>query len=116
MELKVTCCSCGLQFSFIRPLDNKTGLYICDKCSEKSRKKDFIKKAGELLAIAKPNLIKTEYQIGKEIENTVEWDRIISDEEYAVVTCENGYRYFVNITANSFCAIAEAIFHDMVYK
>jgi len=79
-------------------------------------KKEFVNQCGKLLMIAKPNLISTTYMQGNEIKTAKEWDKIVSDAEYAVVACENGYHYYIDITANSLCAIAEAIFKAMAYK
>lgn len=77
--------------------------------------KEFVQKCGELLVIAKPHLVKAEYKLGSEIPSS-SFKRIIPDAEYAVVTCENGHTYEIDITANSLNSIAEAIFHATAYK
>ena len=64
---------------------------------------EFVAKCGELLAIAKPHLVKCEYFTRYE-------------EEFVQVTCENGHKYEINITANSLAAIAYQIFNEMRFK
>lgn len=78
-------------------------------------KRDFVTTCGELLRIAKPNLINREYKFGREITPT-QFKKFISDDEYAVVTCENGCKYYVNITADTLMAIVLDIFRAMEHK
>jgi hypothetical protein len=73
----------------------------------------------ETLRAAKPNLVRCEYMLGAEANyRAVELDNslCIDDFEYVVVTCENRYRYFVNVSANSLIAIATAVLEAMMYK
>ena len=83
-------------------------------------KQEFVYKLSELLTIAKPNLIKCEYVLGKDIvrdESDIAFDKhYIGNDEYIIVTCENGYSYKINVSCNSLAAIAEAVFSSMVYK
>ena len=75
----------------------------------------FIHKCGELLHVAKSNLISCELKLGKEIlEN--KFETYLSDDEYVLVTCENGYQYVLPIEGNSLCSIAETIFRSMMHK
>lgn len=82
-------------------------------------KKEFVTKLGELLAIAKPNLVKCELVKGNEIEVSElnkAYERYMPDDDYVLVTCENGYSYKINVTANSLSAIAQEVFTKMAYK
>ena len=65
--------------------------------------KEFVEKLGELLTMAKPHLVKCE---------------LIEDDcdKYVVVTCETGYQYKIDVTANSAAATAAAVFHQMTFK
>jgi hypothetical protein len=78
-------------------------------------RQDFVTKCGELLRIAKPHLVGCEYKIGKDLPQT-ELTKVIETDEYAVITCENGCTYNVNITADSLMLIAIDIFQAMEYK
>lgn len=78
-------------------------------------KKEFVNKCGELLRIAKPHLVSAEYRIGAEMPKS-KFTRYVQDDEYVLITCENGFTYGVNITANSLNAIAEEIFRAMSNK
>ena len=78
-------------------------------------KKEFVEKCGELLSVAKPHLIKTELKLGKEIEAN-QYEKYLPEEEYAVITCQNGYTYKLPIAATSLCGIAATIFGKMAHK
>ena len=78
--------------------------------------KEFVHKCGEILSAAKPHLKSCEYKNGAEITDATEFDRIVKDDDYVVVTCENGYKYYVDVSGSSLCAIAEAIFSKMAHK
>jgi metal-dependent hydrolase (beta-lactamase superfamily II) len=92
--------------------------------NEKTNKTEFIKKCGELLVLAKPNLISCEYKLGKDIELTSVEKSLkdmkkfgyMNDDEFVVVNCDNGYRYVLNVTGCSHGAIAETIFSKMACK
>ena len=102
-------------------------MQINDKCY--LEKKIFVTRLGELLYMAKPNLVKCEFKLGSELptekryiteetpEGTtfhqIDWQ---PDGEWVVVTCANGYEYKINISGNSLAAIAEAVFSAMVCK
>ncbi len=76
---------------------------------------EFVTKCGELLAIAKQHLIKCEYKLGKELpESKIE--RYIPNDEYVLITCENGATYVRPIEGNSLIGIANEIFSSMTYK
>jgi hypothetical protein len=87
---------------------------------------EFVFKVGELLAIAKPNLmycmLETGADIVREHAGDPTWSQrhpqIVASEydEWVVVTCENGYKYFVPVSANSLAAIASAVFEYTMYK
>jgi hypothetical protein len=78
-----------------------------------------VQKCGELLKIAKPHLIATKLVLGKDIhvsEIKKPYERYVPDDEYVVVTCENGYSYKLPVEGNSLCAIASEIFNKMTHK
>ena len=80
---------------------------------------EFVKKCGELLNIAKPNLVSCELKLGKDIIDIPAkfgHPTIAPDEEYVVVTCENGYTYNLCVEMNSLCAIASEVFSKMLHK
>ena len=89
-------------------------------------KAEFVTKLGELLYDAKPNLISCKLATGAQIiadcDNEYYFRQLHKEvlpeiySEYVVITCENGYQYFVNVTANSLAAIAEEVFTKMVSK
>lgn len=83
-------------------------------------KAEFVEKCGEVLAIAKPNLVRCEYRMGKDIEPTATdkfvGQKFLDKDEYVVVTCDNGYKYYLLVTANSLSAIAREIFNSMAHK
>lgn len=79
------------------------------KCNERDGeimigKPEFAQAVGELLRLAKPNLVKCEYE------------QTDNDKEYVKVICDNGHCYCVNITGDSLCAIAEDVFDAMSGK
>jgi len=78
-------------------------------------KQDFADKCGELLTMAKPHLVKCEYRLGKDILPT-QFRQVPDDGEYVVVTCENGYQYYISVTADSLSAIMIDIFTAMMNK
>ncbi|MEF9983755.1 MAG: hypothetical protein RR806_07510 [Oscillospiraceae bacterium] len=67
-------------------------------------KPEFVQAVGELLRLAKPNLVKCEYE------------EAVKGKENVKVTCDNGHCYYVNITGDSLCAIAEDVFDVMSGK
>ena len=73
-----------------------------------NEKKEFVAKLSECLNMAKPHLT-CEYKLGEEIDK-------LNGCEYVVVTCANGYQYFVNVSCNSLAAIGEEVFRAMVCK
>lgn len=75
-------------------------------------KKEFVDALSPILTMAKPNLIQAEYMKGEDIESL----RLNPDDEFVVITCENRHRYYVNVTANSFIAIAHQVFREMESK
>ena len=89
-------------------------------------KKEFVIKLGELLRIAKPNLVSCKLATGAQIiadcDNEYYFRQLHKEvlpdvySDYVVITCENGYQYFVNVTANSLAAIASAVFEYAMYK
>ena len=90
-----------------------------------NNKREFVEKLSEVLTMAKPHL-RCEYVLGKDIPLT-DKDILIaeihgvdrpydSDGDYVLVHCDNGYRYEINVSGNSLCAIAEDVFSQMVCK
>lgn len=89
-------------------------------------KKEFVTRLGYLLRDAKPNLVSCKLATGAQIiadcDNEYYFRQLHRDivpdvyAEYVVITCENGYQYFVNVTANSLAAIASAVFEYTMYK
>lgn len=95
-----------------------------------TQKKEFVDELGKLLTMAKPHLVKCEFKLGEELPTEkryvtrelksgsvaytpIDWQ---PDGEWVVITCENGYQYKINVTANSLAAVAEAVFCAMVCK
>ena len=68
-------------------------------------KKNFVAKLSEALNLAKPHLT-CEFKLGEEIDKS-------PSNEYVVVTANNGYQYFVNVTADSLALIGEEVFKAM---
>jgi len=75
---------------------------------------EFVRKLGELLNMAKPNLVSCELKQGKDISD--EWETFVPEDEYVVVTCENGCTYKICVEANSLCGIANDVFSKMLYR
>ncbi len=71
-------------------------------------KKEFVSKLNEAFSFAKPHLT-CEYFIGEEIGKE-------DGGEYVVVTARNGYKYFINVTADSLALIGEEVFKAMMGK
>ena len=71
-------------------------------------KKNFVAKLSEALNLAKPHLT-CEFKLGEEIDK-------VPSCEYVIVTAHNGYKYFINVTANSLALIGEEIFKAMCGK
>ena len=93
------------------------------------RNKQFVVELGKLLNMAKPHLVSCEYKLGEEFpvrnryqEQLVKGEFVITpipyqpEGEFVIVTCKNGYKYEVNVTACSLAAIAEEVFRAMVSK
>jgi hypothetical protein len=90
--------------------------YQPDKINDR---KHFVERCGELLRIAKPHLISCELVYGKDIfvnEIKKQYERYVPNDEYVVVTCENGYSYKLPVEGNSLIAIANEIFGSMAHK
>ena len=80
---------------------------------------EFVSKCGELLRIAKSHLVSFEYKKGRDIHVKDFWKEhevYAPDDDYVVVTCENGARYVLPIEGNSLNAIALEIFRSMAHK
>jgi hypothetical protein len=86
---------------------------ISDKFKNRS---EFVHKCGEVLKEAKPHLVSCELKYGKDIKKTVVGERLLPDEEYVIITCENSATYNVCVEANSLIAIACDIFNKMAHK
>jgi len=77
--------------------------------------KDFVKQCGELLKVAKPHLVSCEYRLGNEMPPS-KIKKYPDEDEYVLITCENGYTYDIFITGNSLMSTATAIFSKMTHK
>ena len=75
-----------------------------------TQKKNFVTELSKVLNMAKPHLVSCEYKLGEEI------DTDHPGGEYVIVTCENGYQYKLNVSANSLAAIGEEVFVKMACK
>ena len=78
-------------------------------------KQEFVAKCGELLQAAKPNLISAEYRLGRDMPKS-KFETYMPDDEFVLITCENGYTYAILITGDSLSAIAQDIFNKMAHK
>lgn len=72
------------------------------------QKQEFCKRLSEALNFAKPHLI-CEFKLGEEINKETGC-------EYVVVTAENGYKYYINVSCNSLALIGEEVFKAMCGK
>lgn len=94
-----------------------------------AQKKEFVAKLSEVLNLAKPHLT-CEYKLGEELPARKRYITRETEDggtaytevdyqpqgEFVVVTCSNGYKYELNVSANSLAAIAEEVFTKMVCK
>jgi hypothetical protein len=76
---------------------------------------EFVTKCGELLRMAKPHLVSCELKLGKDIPPSLNLT-LVPEDEYVVVTCDNGYSYKICVDGNSLSAIASDIFSKMAHK
>ena len=80
---------------------------------------DFVVKCGEVLHIAKLNLLGCELKLGKDIpvkHVKDEYAAIDRDKEYILITCDNGYTYTLEAENKSLISIAADIFAKMTFK
>lgn len=73
------------------------------------KRKMFVEKLGELIAIAKPNLVRCEHI-------KVNEDDVDDQDEMVRVHCENGFYYDIDITADSEMAIISDVSKRIMYK
>lgn len=73
------------------------------------QKKNFVAELSKVLNMAKPHLT-CEFKLGEELDPNQPGG------EYVIVTCENGYQYKLNVSADSLAAIGEEVFTKMVCK
>ena len=73
-----------------------------------NEKQEFVKKLSDVLNFAKPHLI-CEFKLGEEINK-------MPSAEYVVVTAENGYKYYIDVSCNSLALIGEEVFKAMCSK
>lgn len=88
--------------------------------NEKEKKRNFVAKLSEVLNLAKPHLT-CEYKLGEELppEKVFNGEETVLYQphgEFVVVTASNGYQYKISVSADSLCAIAEAVFSKMCCK
>lgn len=69
----------------------------------------------DMLKAAKPNLIKAELVRGLDIKPSP-YEFIIPEDDYVVITCENGHQYKVNVTADSKAAIVYDVMGEMMCR
>lgn len=92
----------------------------------KIRSEEYIRKQSFVRSYLAPcikaaTLLSAEYCVGSEIklskeEKMLHEKLIFENDEYIVLAASNGYRYFINVTANSLASIAEAAFHEAACK
>ena len=93
------------------------------------QKKNFVAELSKVLNMAKPHLVSCEFKLGEELPPQKKWVEFVEngevvskqiteqpDGEFVIVTCSNGYKYQLNVTANSLAAIGEEVFTKMVCK
>ena len=82
------------------------------------RKNDFVWDYLDPCLNAAKSHLSCAYYFGSEIElkPSEKYHFILPESEYVVVTCENGYRYFIDVSGNSLCSIAEETFRAMACK
>ena len=93
-----------------------------------NEKKEFVAKLNEALNFAKPHLT-CEFKLGEELPPMKKWrevilnGEIVSEQieyqpsgEFVIVTAKNGYKYTIDVTANSLAAIGEEVFRKMMSK
>ena len=78
-------------------------------------RQEFVKECGKLLNIAKPSLLSCELVLGRDMPKRAA-THYIKEDEYVLITCENGYTYGLPVDGNSLVAIAEEIFSSMAHK
>ena len=108
--IKTDCLYCYREFSFNQDDIDDSGEVDTEK---------FVAKCGELLNIAKPELIKAEFKLGKEIEvndSNKQREYYMPEDKYVVITCKSGYTYKLPVSGTSLCGIAETIFSKMLHK
>ena len=92
------------------------------------QKKRFVAELSKVLNMAKPHLT-CEFKLGEELPPEKKWaefvekgeivSKLITEQqegEFVIVTCENGYQYKLNVSADSLAAIGEEVFTKMVCK
>ena len=80
---------------------------------------DFVVKCGDVLHVAKPNLVSCELKLGKDIAEKHANDgfsTLDQNKEYVVVTCRNGHTYTIEADGKSLVSIAAEIFTKMMHK
>ena len=93
------------------------------------KKKNFVAELGKVLNIAKPHLVSCEFKLGEELPIRQVWAEketadgtvytVVDHQpegEFVVVTCDNGYKYEIDVSADSLAAIGEEVFRKMVCK
>ena len=94
-----------------------------------NQKKNFVAELSKVLNIAKPHLVSCEFKLGDELPPEKRWVELVENGEviskqieeqptgeYVIVTCNNGYKYKLNVSGNSLAAIGEEVFTKMVCK
>lgn len=92
-------------------------------------KREFVFKLAVVLTAAKPHLSccfdvyhKDNSTFGEkarkypEITTDVNGNRLREEDEYIIVFCQNGHRYFINVTGDSLMSMGEQLFKHMMGK
>jgi len=111
-EFSMLCSSCPKAHKHQADAEGLTVVYRTENIK---KRKDFIEKCGELLRLAKPDLISCDLRFGKELPDNL-MENYIPDDEYVLVTCVNDAFYIRPIEANSLCEITVEIFTSMKSK
>lgn len=91
-------------------------------------KKQFVAELSKVLNIAKPHLT-CEFKLGEELPVRKIWTTEETAEgtiytevdyqpqgEFVIVTCDNGYKYEIDVSADSLAAIGIDVFQAMICK
>lgn len=82
--------------------------------------RDYVDRLGNLIHEARPSLMGCVFVImdNEELEylNEIERRQVIEGDWYVKLVCENGYCYWINVTAENLLSVAESVLRLAVYK